>query len=59
MARSKKSDRMVFTLTARVEKTDFNSDSETYRISGIVERDLRILSQWAHTTRSTLRREPH
>ena len=37
MARSKKGERRVFTLTVRVEKADFSSDSDTYRIAGVVE----------------------
>lgn len=37
MARSKKGERRVFTLVVRVEKADFKSDSDTFRITGTVE----------------------
>ena len=51
MARSKKGERRVFTLTVRVEKADFNPDSETYRISGIVEQGPEdLISMGSHHT---------
>ncbi len=37
IARSGKSERKVFTLSVRVERADFKSDSDTYRITGVIE----------------------